>query len=108
MKPQTSLTQHPESRVVVRSATRTNTPWVTMVVASGVRTGAAKPRDSKKGFGFITGTDETKDIFVHYTNIEGEGFRSLKDGESVEFDLVESDKGPQAHHVRKAQPSQQT
>ena len=65
-------------------------------------TGTVKWFDSKKGFGFILGAEEGKDIFVHYTNIEGEGFRSLKDGESVEFEMVESDKGLQAQHVRRS------
>jgi len=65
-------------------------------------TGTVKWFDSKKGFGFITGPETDKDIFVHYTHIEGEGFRSLKDGEAVEFELVESDKGLQAHHVKRA------
>jgi len=65
-------------------------------------TGMVKWFDSKKGFGFIVGPEEGKDIFVHYTNIEGEGFRSLKDGEPVEFELIESDKGLQAQHVRRA------
>ena len=65
-------------------------------------TGTVKWFDSKKGFGFILGTEEGKDIFVHYTNIEGEGFRSLKDGESVEFDMVDSGKGLQAQNVRRA------
>ena len=65
-----------------------------------MRTGTVKWFDKKKGFGFIQGAEEGKDIFVHYTNIEGEGFRSLKDGEVVEFELVESDKGLQAHHVK--------
>jgi CspA family cold shock protein len=65
-------------------------------------TGTVKWFDSKKGFGFIMGEEEGKDIFVHYSHIEGEGFRSLKDGEPVEFDLVESEKGPQAHHVHRA------
>jgi len=64
-------------------------------------TGTVKWFDSKKGFGFILGAEEGKDIFVHYTNIEGEGFRSLKDGESVEFDMVESGKGLQAQNVRR-------
>jgi len=65
-------------------------------------TGNVKWFDSKKGFGFIAGEEEGKDIFVHYSHIEGDGFRSLKDGEAVEFDLVQSDKGPQAHHVQRA------
>jgi cold shock protein len=64
-------------------------------------TGTVKWFDSKKGFGFIQGEQEGKDIFVHYTSIEGEGFRSLKDGEPVDFDLVESEKGLQAQHVRR-------
>jgi len=71
-------------------------------------TGTVKWFDCKKGFGFIQGSQEGKDIFVHYTSIEGEGFRSLKDGEAVEFDLVESDKGLQARHVRRRERAQST
>jgi cold shock protein len=67
-------------------------------------TGMVKWFDSKKGFGFITKDGTEGDIFVHYTSIEGEGFRSLKDGETVEFDLIESEKGLQAHHVHRAVP----
>jgi cold shock protein len=63
-------------------------------------TGKVKWFDRKKGFGFIVGPEEDKDIFVHYTSIEGDGFRSLKEGESVEFDLVESEKGLQAFNVK--------
>ena len=55
--------------------------------------------DPKKGFGFIEGSDG-RDVFVHYTEIHGEGFRSLKDGEEVEYELVESDKGLQARDVQ--------
>ena len=66
-----------------------------------MQTGFVKWFDCKKGFGFIQGDDEGKDIFVHFTSIEGEGFRSLKDGEEVEFELVESDKGLQAQQVRR-------
>lgn len=65
-------------------------------------TGTVKWFDSKKGFGFITREGTEGDIFVHYSSIEGEGFRSLKDGEEVEFELTESDKGFQAHQVRRA------
>jgi len=62
--------------------------------------GTVKWFDSKKGFGFIKGKQEGQDIFVHYTNIEGDGFRSLKNGESVEYELIDSEKGLQARHVR--------
>lgn len=65
-----------------------------------MNTGTVKWFDKKKGFGFIMGPEDGKDIFVHYSSIEGDGFRSLKDGEPVEFELVESDKGLQAQHVR--------
>jgi len=66
-----------------------------------MHTGKVKWFDRKKGFGFIVGTQHGQDIFVHYTNIEGDGFRSLKDGENVEFELVQSDKGLQAQKVRR-------
>lgn len=63
--------------------------------------GVVKWFDAKKGFGFITTSEGQKDIFVHYSSIEGEGFRSLKDGDEVEFEQVESDKGLQASNVRR-------
>lgn len=67
--------------------------------------GVVKWFDTRKGFGFITGPEGGKDIFVHYSGIEGEGFRRLKDGEQVEFELVESDKGPQARRVHSIEPA---
>ncbi len=60
--------------------------------------GAVKWFDPKKGYGFIIGPQQ-QDVFVHYTQIEGDGFRSLKDGEIVVYDLLESEKGLQARHV---------
>jgi len=69
--------------------------------------GTVKWFDSKKGFGFITGQDGNADIFVHYSNIEGEGFRSLRDGEEVDYELVDSDKGPQARNVRRRAAKQE-
>jgi CspA family cold shock protein len=62
--------------------------------------GVIKWFDTRKGFGFILGPDGNRDIFVHYSGIEGDGFRSLKDGDAVEYELVDSDKGPQARNVR--------
>jgi CspA family cold shock protein len=65
--------------------------------------GVVKWFDVKKGFGFIQGPDGEKDVFVHYSSIEGEGFRSLKDGEQVEYELSDSDRGPQARNVCRIQ-----
>ena len=60
--------------------------------------GPVKWFDAKKGFGFIVGPDG-KDVFVHYTHIEGDGFRTLRDGEIVTYELTEGDKGYQARQV---------
>ena len=57
--------------------------------------GQVKWFDPKKGYGFSVGP-EGKDVFVHFSQIKGEGFRSLRDGEAVEYELVEGDKGLQA------------
>ena len=54
--------------------------------------------NAEKGYGFIT-SDDGKDIFVHYTSINSEGFRSLEEGQSVTFDVVDSDRGQQASNV---------
>jgi len=64
-------------------------------------TGVVKWFDVKKGFGFIQGPKDGKDVFVHYSSIEGDGFKSLNDGETVEYEVVDSDKGPQARNVRR-------
>jgi CspA family cold shock protein len=62
--------------------------------------GIVKWFDAKKGYGFIVGPQEGRDIFVHYTHIQGDGFRSLRDGEQVDYELAESEKGLQARSVR--------
>src|SRR3990172_2729545 len=67
--------------------------------------GVVKWFDVKKGFGFIAGPEDGKDVFVHYSSIEGDGFKSLKDGELVEYELTDSEKGPQARHVRRIAPN---
>ncbi len=53
-------------------------------------TGKVKWFDIRKGYGFVVG-ESGRDVFVHYTSIQGDGFRTLKDGELIEYDLVESD-----------------
>jgi CspA family cold shock protein len=61
-------------------------------------TGKVKWFNEVKGYGFIT-TEDGNDIFVHYTSIQGDGFRTLDEGENVEFEITESPKGPQATNV---------
>lgn len=62
--------------------------------------GTVKWFSDSKGFGFIERAGD-KDVFVHHTAIEAEGFKSLSEGENVQFDVVDGPKGPQAANVRK-------
>lgn len=61
-------------------------------------TGKVKWFNAEKGWGFIT-DGEGKDIFVHYSSINGEGFKTLEEGQNVTYDLIQSDRGQQANNV---------
>ncbi|MHB9031066.1 MAG: cold-shock protein [Candidatus Latescibacterota bacterium] len=63
--------------------------------------GKVKWFNEVKGYGFIT-MDDGKDVFVHYSAIKGDGFRTLAQGEGVEFDVTEGPKGPQAVNVNRS------
>ena len=62
-------------------------------------TGTVKWFSDEKGFGFITPDDQSKELFVHHTGINGGGFRSLSEGQKVSYDAEAGDKGPKAVNV---------
>jgi cold shock protein len=62
--------------------------------------GTVKWFNAEKGFGFIAPDDGSADVFVHYSEIQGNGFRSLDEGQQVEFEVGQGQKGPQAQGVR--------
>ena len=63
--------------------------------------GTVKWFNESKGFGFITQDDGGPDVFAHYSEIKGEGFRNLVEGDVVSFDIVEGEKGPKATNIEK-------
>ncbi|MEK5324281.1 cold-shock protein CspD [Aeribacillus sp. FSL M8-0254] len=65
-----------------------------------MNTGKVKWFNSEKGFGFIE-VDGGDDVFVHFSAIQGDGFKTLEEGQTVEFEIVEGQRGPQAANVQK-------
>lgn len=63
--------------------------------------GKVKWFNAEKGYGFIEREDGQGDVFVHFSAIQGDGFKSLQEGDTVEFEIVSGDRGPQASHVVK-------
>ena len=69
-------------------------------------TGTVKWFSDAKGYGFVTPADGGKDVFVHHSNIAGNGFKTLAEGAKVEFEPAEGDKGPEARNVTLAASSE--
>lgn len=67
----------------------------------GIMRGTVKWFNNQKGYGFISVDGNDKDIFVHYSGLVNEGYKSLEEGQQVEFDIIEGGKGPQATNVTK-------
>jgi cold shock protein len=65
-------------------------------------TGKVKWFNEAKGYGFIEPEGGGRDVFVHYSAIQGEGYKTLAEGQQVEFEVIQGDKGPQASNVSKA------
>jgi CspA family cold shock protein len=66
----------------------------------GMNKGTVKWFNNQKGFGFIS-DEQGKDVFVHYSGIQSNGFKSLEEGQAVEYDVIQGQKGPQAVNVVK-------
>jgi CspA family cold shock protein len=78
-------------------------PFRLFIRKQDMATGTVKWFNEAKGFGFITPVDGGKDLFAHFSAIQEQGFKSLKEGQRVRFDVTTGPKGPQASNIRSAQ-----
>jgi len=83
------------------NATKTLNFVVFFIKVGFMAKGTVKWFNESKGFGFITPEDGGSDVFAHYSEIQGEGFKNLSEGEVVNFDIVEGEKGPKAANITK-------
>ena len=67
---------------------------------SNTTTGTVKWFNESKGFGFITPEDGSKDVFVHFSAIQADGFKTLNEGQKVDFEIIDGARGPQAANVK--------
>jgi CspA family cold shock protein len=77
-------------------------PFTQIIQEENMSTGTVKWFNDAKGFGFITPEDGSKDLFVHFSAIQGGGFKTLKENDKVQFDVTQGPKGAQATNVRPA------
>jgi cold shock protein len=75
-------------------------PWYIKGEETGMAQGTVKWLNSEKGFGCIAAEGSGPDVFVHFSAITGSGYRSLDEGQRVEFDITQGQKGPQAENAR--------
>ena len=89
-------------RCVVSGMLRFSTTDASKEGAGIMSTGKVKWFNESKGYGFIEPDGGGRDVFVHYSAIQGEGYKTLSEGQPVEYEIILGDKGPQASNVLKA------
>jgi CspA family cold shock protein len=87
---------------VLRFSERQSAAETTKEGVSFMSTGKVKWFNESKGYGFIEPDGGGRDVFVHYSAIQGEGYKTLSEGQAVEFDIIQGEKGPQASNVLKS------